>query len=88
MAILKLFSIPERERSRTLFCPEYRPYEDAFLQYLRRRNIKFIWVLEFQTRGASHYHVLTSGEIPEDEIAGSSKIMAGQGEIVGLPLWE
>lgn len=35
---------------------------DAMLQWLRRRNIAgYLWFLEFQKRGAPHYHILTSG---------------------------
>jgi len=30
---------------------------DAFLHSLRRRGIKYLWVLEFQKRGTPHYHV-------------------------------
>lgn len=35
---------------------------DAMLQWLRRRNIGgYLWFLEFQKRGAPHYHILLSG---------------------------
>ncbi len=43
---------------------------NAFLQWLRSRNIKYVWVLEFQLRGAPHYHILVSEYIPK---AGLSK---------------
>jgi hypothetical protein len=42
---------------------------NAFLQYLRRKGIKYIWRLEFQKRGAPHYHILVSGFVPKEEIA-------------------
>lgn len=48
---------------------EIKAHLNAFLQYLRRRRIKLIWILEFQSRGAPHYHLIASGEIPKDEVA-------------------
>jgi hypothetical protein len=30
---------------------------NVVLQYLRRKNVKYLWVLEFQKRGVPHYHV-------------------------------
>lgn len=35
---------------------------DAILQWLRRRNVEgYLWFLEFQERGAPHYHILLAG---------------------------
>ena len=31
------------------------------LGWLRRRNMSYLWFLEFQTRGAPHYHVFIAG---------------------------
>jgi len=31
---------------------------DTFLKFLRRKNLKYFWVLEFQKRGAVHYHLI------------------------------
>jgi len=42
---------------------------NAFLQYLRRRNIKYLWVLEFQQRGAAHFHILVSDYINKNELS-------------------
>lgn len=42
---------------------------NAFLQYLRRKDIKFTWVLEFQLRGAPHYHIIVSDFIPKNELS-------------------
>lgn len=39
---------------------------DAFLRYLRRRDIAYMWVLEFQKRGAPHFHLLLNGWLPRD----------------------
>lgn len=53
---------------------------NAFLQYLRRKDIKYIWRLEFQTRGAPHYHILVSGFIPKEEIAERWYNIVGSGD--------
>jgi len=42
---------------------------NAFLQYLRRRNIKYLWVLEFQQRGAAHFHILLSSYIHKNDLS-------------------
>lgn len=42
---------------------------NAFLQFLRSRGVKCVWVLEFQARGAPHYHIIVSDFIPKEEIA-------------------
>ena len=42
---------------------------NAFLQYLRRKGIKFTWVLEFQLRGAPHYHIVISDFIHKDDLS-------------------
>ncbi len=41
---------------------------DTFLKRLKRYcpNIKFIWVIEFQERGAPHFHLLTDKEIDKN----------------------
>lgn len=41
----------------------------AFLAFLRRRGIKYAWVLEFQERGAPHFHFLLSGRLEKYEAA-------------------
>lgn len=35
---------------------------NVFLNYLRRKKIKYVWVLEFQERGAPHFHILTDSD--------------------------
>jgi hypothetical protein len=42
---------------------------DALLKYLRRRGLLYLWVLEFQLRGAPHFHMALSGGIPKAELA-------------------
>ena len=48
---------------------EVKAHLNAFLQYLRRKRIKSVWILEFQLRGAPHYHIIVSGQIDKDEVA-------------------
>ena len=35
---------------------------DIFLKWLRRRGAKYLWRLEFQERGAPHFHLLVSSD--------------------------
>jgi hypothetical protein len=37
--------------------------------YLRRKDIKFTWVLEFQSRGAPHYHLIVSDFIHKYDLS-------------------
>jgi hypothetical protein len=61
----------------TLTYPEHFPcngketkaHLNAFLQYLRRKKIKYTWVLEFQSRGAPHYHLIVSDFIHKNELS-------------------
>jgi hypothetical protein len=40
-----------------------------FLGWLRYHGYRYIWVLEFQERGAPHFHVLVDKEIPYQNVA-------------------
>jgi hypothetical protein len=53
---------------------------NSFLQYLRRRKIKFIWVLEFQSKGAPHYHIIASDFLPKDEASERWHKIMGSGD--------
>jgi hypothetical protein len=53
---------------------------NAFLQFLRRKGVKFAWVLEFQSRGAPHYHVIVSDFIPKEDIAERWYRIVGSGD--------
>lgn len=53
---------------------------NAFLQFLRRRSIKYVWVFEFQERGAPHYHILTSDIVPKDELSERWYKIVGSGD--------
>lgn len=52
---------------------------NAFLQWLRRRKIDYVWVAEFQLRGAIHYHLVVNKTISYKEINEKWK------GIIGLP---
>ena len=53
---------------------------NAFLQFLRNRGVKSVWVLEFQAREAPHYHVIVLDFIPKEEIAGRWYKIVGSGD--------
>jgi len=59
---------------------ETKAHLNAFLQFLRRKGIKSVWVLEFQSRGAPHYHIIVSGFIPKEEIAERWYRIVGSGD--------
>jgi hypothetical protein len=48
---------------------ETKAHLNAFLQFLRRKGVKSVWVLEFQSRGAPHYHIIVSEFVLNEEIA-------------------
>ena len=53
---------------------------NAFLQFLRNRGVKCVWVLEFQARGAPHYHLIVSDFVPKEEIAERWYRIVGSGD--------
>jgi hypothetical protein len=53
---------------------------NAFLQFLRNRGVKCVWVLEFQARGAPHYHLIVSNFVPKEEIAERWYKIVGSGD--------
>ena len=57
---------------------------NSFLQYLRRLNCSYCWVLEFQKRGAPHFHILVSGFVPKDEVATRWFNIVGSGDVKHL----
>ena len=59
---------------------ETKAHLNVFLQYLRRKKIKYTWVLEFQSRGAPHYHIIASDFIPKDELADRWYNIVGSGD--------
>ena len=59
---------------------ETKDHLNAFLQFLRRKEVKSVWVLEFQSRGAPHYHLIVSEFIPKEEIAERWYRIVGSGD--------
>jgi hypothetical protein len=49
--------------------PEVKCHLNSILQYLRRKGALYFWVLEFQDRGAPHYHILVNKWIPKGELS-------------------
>lgn len=49
--------------------PQTKKHLAAFCAYLRRKKIAYLWILEFQRRGAPHYHFILSGYIDKDDVA-------------------
>jgi len=59
---------------------ETKAHLNSFLQFLRRKEIKYVWVLEFQQRGAPHYHIITSDSIPREELSERWYRIVGSGD--------
>ena len=59
---------------------ETKAHLNAFLQFLRRRGVKSVWVLEFQSRGAPHYHIIVSEFVLKEEIAERWYRIVGSGD--------
>lgn len=59
---------------------EVKRHINAFCQFLRRRKIAYLWVLEFQQRGAPHFHLLVSGWLPKWELSLAWYRIAGGGD--------
>lgn len=57
-----------------------KAHVNAFCQFLRRRKIAYVWVLEFQKRGAPHFHFLLSGFIDKKEVARRWFEIVGSGD--------
>lgn len=38
----------------------------AFCAWLRRNEVAYVWILEFQRNGSAHYHFLVRGWVPRD----------------------
>lgn len=48
---------------------EVKRHQQIFHKWLRRKKIAYVWILEFQKRGAPHFHYLLSGWLDKDEVA-------------------
>lgn len=54
---------------------------NAFTQWLRRRKIRYVWVLEFQERGAPHFHLLIDGWVSKSELSKAWFRIVGSGDV-------
>lgn len=45
---------------------QVKAHLNTFCQWLRRQHVAYVWILEFQERGAPHFHFLVSGWLPRD----------------------
>jgi hypothetical protein len=52
---------------------------NTFLQMLRRHNVRYVWVLEFQDRGAPHFHILIDAFIGKTLVAETWYAAVGSG---------
>lgn len=52
----------------------------AFLEFLRRQKLLYAWVLEFQARGAPHFHLVTTGFIDKDWVSARWYEIVGSGD--------
>ncbi len=59
---------------------ETKKHLNTFLQSLRRQKLKNVWILEFQERGAPHYHIIINGFIPKDQLAERWYKIVGSGD--------
>ena len=59
---------------------ETKAHLNAFLQFLRRKGVKSVWVLEFQSRGSPHYHIIVSEFVLKEEIAERWYKVVGSGD--------
>lgn len=59
---------------------ETKDHLNVFLQYLRRKEIKYVWVLEFQSRGAPHYHIIASNFIHKEDLSKIWYRIVGSGD--------
>lgn len=48
---------------------ESQRHLNVFLVWLRRKGGQYVWVKEFQSRGAVHYHICTDTWIPKNELS-------------------
>lgn len=48
---------------------EVKRHQQVFNKWLRRKKIAYVWILEFQSRGAPHFHYMVSGWLDKNEVA-------------------
>lgn len=65
---------------RDLDGPTIKKHINSFCQFLRRKKIAYVWILEFQERGAPHFHFLLSGFVDKTKIAQEWFSIVGSGD--------
>lgn len=66
---------------RTLDGPTCKRHVHAFCSWLRRKKIPYVWILEFQERGAPHFHFLVAGYVDKAELARRWFDIVGSGDM-------
>lgn len=61
-----------------------KKHVDTFSKRLRRLNIKNLWVLEFQKRGAPHLHMMANGTVDKNLISKMWYEIVGSGDLKHL----
>jgi hypothetical protein len=56
----------------------------TFRKWLMRRGLSGLWFLEFQERGAPHFHVFLNGRVPAEEVSKHWFKVVGSGDIKHL----
>jgi hypothetical protein len=59
---------------------EVKRHWDNMRRWLARRGISGAWFMEFQERGAPHFHVFLTGEVPKEEVAAAWYQIVGSGD--------
>jgi hypothetical protein len=57
---------------------ESKKHLNSFLQKLRRQKTQYCWALEFQERGAPHYHILVDAWVKKTEVGETWARIIGQ----------
>jgi hypothetical protein len=53
---------------------------DAMRRWLVHHEVQGAWFMEFQKRGAVHFHVFLTGEVPKEKVAKAWNRIAGQND--------
>lgn len=60
--------------------PTCKKHIHAFCNWLRRRKIAYVWILEFQARGTPHFHFCLSGFVDKNDVAAEWYKIVGSGD--------
>ncbi len=59
---------------------EVKRHWDNMRRWLARRGVAGAWFMEFQARGAPHFHCFLTGEVPKQEVAAAWFRIVGSGD--------